>query len=99
MTQAQKKYKVANITLNKNKPTQLTYDDLFDWVIWQFPKIQEGGGLCGAVRLSIPDHQWYPAIIYLKEKKVVVYGHVADQFPSPETASDHFYQNGKSSAK
>lgn len=99
MTQAQKEYKVANISLSKEHPTSFTYEDLYDWVIWQFPKIQEDGGLSGAVRPSIPDHEWYPAIIFLKEKKVVVYGHIEDKYSSPETASEHFHQNGKPTTK
>lgn len=96
MTQTQSEFKVDNITLSKKQPTKLTYDELYTWVIWQFPKLK-GDGLCGAVRPPIPDHHWYPAIIYLKEKKVDVYAHVGDEYDSPETASEHFNQNGKHS--
>ena len=95
MTKTQTEFEVADITLSKKHPTKLTYDDLYTWVIWQFPKLKKDG-LCGAVRPPIPDHQWYPAIIHLKEKKVDVYAHVDTEYDSPETASEHFNQNGKS---
>ena len=49
MTKTQTEFKVADITLSKKHPTKLTYDDLYTWVIWQFPKLK-GDGLCGAVR-------------------------------------------------
>lgn len=78
---------VANITLSRQKPTKLSFDDLQNWVIWQFPRRKETG-LCGAVRPSIADHGWYPAIIYPKEEQVMVYAHLETHFSTPEEASE-----------
>lgn len=78
---------VANISLLTDKPTNLTFRQLETWVIWQFPRKKEGG-LCGAVRPSLPDHGWYPALIFPQEQRALVYGHQGALFPSPEAASE-----------
>ena len=95
MTQNPKKYTVAQITFNTMKPTRLTFDDLYTWVIWQFPKHKEGG-LCGAVHPPSSQHGWFPAIILVNEKCVEVHAHLMEQYETPESAADHFYKNGKS---
>ena len=64
----------AMITLHKDKPTTLTFKELNDWVIWQIPH-PVGNGLCGAVKSSMPEHLWIPAIIDVKKEKVQVCMH------------------------
>lgn len=78
---------VANTTLSTKHATKLTFHQLKTWVVWQFPRKKEAG-LLGAVRPSLANHGWYPAIIYPKEKRVLVYGHLDTLYDSPEEASD-----------
>lgn len=80
---------VAGIELQSDKPTVLSFGDLFTWVIWQFPRPHKPG-MCGAVRPPLPDHGWYPAIILPDKERVQVYGHLNKTYPSPEAAADHF---------
>lgn len=84
---AKKKKKVGALKIHLKKPTTLTFTDLKDWVIWQFPR-KIGKGLCGAVCSPEPDQGWYPAVIHLKDKVVEVHGHLEDQFESPNDAAD-----------
>ncbi len=77
---------VHKIELQKEQPTDLTFTDLREWVIWQYPQ-QSEDGLSGAVRPSIPKAPWYPARIYPKEKRVQVYAHLDTSFNSPEKAA------------
>ncbi len=82
---------VASVTLQTNKPTHLSAKDLFNWVIWQFPQPKEGG-FCGAVHPPLPDHPWYPAIIRDKGQQIQVYGHLEDEFATPEEAMSYLNQ-------
>ena len=77
---------VHNIKLNINQPTDLSFNQLYDWVIWQFPT-QTEDGLSGAVRPPIVDATWYPALIQPKEKRVQIYGHLNTLFNTPEKAA------------
>ncbi len=77
---------VHKIELQREQPTELTFADLKEWVIWQFSQ-QPDDGLSGAVRPPIPEAQWYPARIYPKEKRVQVYGHLDTPFNTPEKAA------------
>lgn len=89
MNQTPAEFTVAEVTLNKDVPTKLTFQELYTWVIWQFPK-QKEGGLCGAVTPPITDYGWLPAIILFDEKCVRVYGHLDQKYESPEVAAEHF---------
>lgn len=91
MTQTNEAGTVAGIMLSQTAPTPLSFDDLYSWVIWQFPK-QKNGGLCGAVHPPIPEHGWIPAIIQVKKKRIEVYGHLKQPYASPELAADYFHQ-------
>ncbi|MCP5098851.1 MAG: hypothetical protein GY943_25145 [Chloroflexi bacterium] len=82
---------IANVTLSTDKPTLLAFDDLFTWVIWQFPKATQLDGLCGAVKPPIADHDWYPAIVQYKKKRVLVYAHLSQTFTTPEYAAEHVH--------
>lgn len=91
---ARKKLTVARIDLDTDKPTHLTFKEIYSWVIWQFPR-RISGGFCGAVRPPIPHHDWYPALIQQKEKRVQIYAHLNETFATPEAAADHLHQNGR----
>lgn len=77
---------VYNIELASNQPTSFSFDQLYDWVIWQYAQKTEIG-LPGAVRPPIADAHWYPALIQPKEKRVQIYGHLDTSCQSPEEAS------------
>ncbi len=83
---------IATIPFQANKPTLLPMNELFNWVIWQFPLPKEGG-LCGAVHPPLPDHTWYPAIIRNGGQQVQVYAHLEANFASPEEAMNYLCQN------
>ena len=78
--------KTGHIMLKKHRPTNLSFEDLHTWTIWQYPR-KVPGGLCGAVHPPIPEHGWFPAVINVKEKKVQVHGNLDQPFPTPEEAA------------
>lgn len=80
---------IAGIRLRKDKPTNVTMDKLYGWVIWQFPNPQKGG-YQGAVRPPLVDHEWIPAVIQADNKRVRVYGNAGMTFPTPEDAAGYF---------
>ena len=84
---------IGQITLNSDRPTNLTFDDLYTWVIWQFPRIK-GGAMCGAVKPPIANHTWYPALITKHERLILVHGHINIEFSSPNEAADWLDTNG-----
>ena len=86
---------VAGIKLRTDRPTSLTFDDLFRWVIWQFPR-PEQKGLCGAVRPPLADHEWIPAIIQAANSRVYVHAHAGVTFPTPELAAEFFNESKNS---
>jgi hypothetical protein len=92
MDEAKEEDVVAGIPLSKTSPTRLTYDELYTWVIWQFPR-QKNGGLCGAVRPPLQQHGWIPAVILVPKKSVEVYAHLNQSYPTPEAAAEHFNSN------
>ncbi len=80
---------VAGLKFRSDRPTTLTYKQLFQWVIWQFPRPQKRG-FCGAVRPPTLEDEWMPAIIQVDNERVQVYAHVGETFPTPETAVAYF---------
>lgn len=84
----QKYHVIADVKLRVNRPTRLTFEDLYTWTIWQFPR-RKTGGLLGAVRPPIAEHGWYPAVIQVSEKQALVHGHLEQVFDSPEDAVEH----------
>ncbi|KAA3662119.1 MAG: hypothetical protein DWQ04_14350 [Chloroflexi bacterium] len=88
--------KVANLHLKTDGPTELSFDDLNTWVIWQFPQPIAEATLCGAVKPPIAEHTWYAATIQYRLKQVQVFGHLKETFETPEIAAEHIQstQNG-----
>lgn len=70
-----------------DRPTEVTLRDLYTWVIWQFPR-PKGTGLCGAVRPPIANHTWFPALIRSRDGRVLIYGHIDQDFARPQEAAD-----------
>lgn len=98
MAQTQAQHTIAGIALSNEKPTTLTYEELYAWVIWQFPRPQNGG-LIGAVHPPMPQHGWIPAIIFTGNKKQIeIHAHLNEQYPTPESAADYFHSQDHSQA-
>ncbi len=79
---------VDGIKFELNEPTAVPMDRLFNWVIWQFPRLRDGG-FSGAVHPPEAAHGWYPALIDAEGGRVIVYGFIKERFPSPEAAAKH----------
>lgn len=82
---------IASIAFQAHKPTQVSAVDLFQWVIWQFPTLKEGG-FCAAVHPPLPDHTWYPAIVRNEGQQIQVFAHLNTHFNSPEEAVNYLCQ-------
>lgn len=82
-------FTIEQVTLDTAVPTELPFQALFTWVIWQYPR-KRAGGLLGAVRPPTAEHGWFPAVIHNKTKTVMVHGHVERPFDTPEAAIDYF---------
>ncbi|HET6446551.1 MAG TPA: hypothetical protein VFI27_18425 [candidate division Zixibacteria bacterium] len=82
-----RKRSIANIIINEDRPTDLCFDDIYTWVIWQFPR-KRGKWLCGAIRPPIASHSWLPALIKPAENIVQVHGYAERDFDSPQEALD-----------
>jgi len=83
---AQSERSIASVKLSTDQPTELSFADLYTWIIWQFPR-PKGIGMCGAVRPPIPKHTWYPAVIIRQEQRVFIHGQVDREFKSPDAAA------------
>ncbi|MGD8586566.1 MAG: hypothetical protein PVJ75_14540 [Chloroflexota bacterium] len=81
-----KRRTVESLELRLDGPTELSLDDLYTWVVWQFPRPRRSG-LCGAVRPPIANHTWFPALISRRDQRVSVYGHVNQDFTTPAEAA------------
>jgi hypothetical protein len=83
-----KKPVVDGIKFELEEPTVVTFERLFAWVVWQFPRSREGGH-SGAVHPPETQHGWYPAVIDVENGRVFIYGHVVERYPTPEAAAKH----------
>lgn len=79
---------VAGVRLRRDAPTNLSFAEIFTWIIWQFPR-KKGGGLLGAVRAPHSERGWMPAIVHAAEKRAEIHAHVTEVFESPEAAVEH----------
>jgi hypothetical protein len=78
---------IDTIAVASDRPTELTFDQLYTWVIWQFPR-RKGPGLCGAVRPPLEAHSWLPAIVQPQKRLALVHAHLDEEFESPESAAE-----------
>ncbi len=74
------------LDLHKFTPVPLAH--LQAWVIWQFPRVAEGGWHCGAIRSTVAGSLWWPACIDSVGQVVYVYTAVDNPLPTPEEAAD-----------
>lgn len=81
---------LAGVKFRTDRPTTLSYSQLYQWVIWQFPRSSKRKGLHGAVRPPIAEHEWIPAVVQVDKERVQVYAHLDQTFPTPEAAADYF---------
>lgn len=80
-------------TLCLDQPTELSFEELYQWVLWQYPR-QKNGGLVGAAHPPAADMGWYPAVILPDRQRVVIYGHLGQCFDSPEGAAEWLFNQG-----
>jgi hypothetical protein len=78
---------VESVEIRIDGPTELTLDDLYSWVVWQFPRPRRSG-LCGAVRPPIANHTWFPALINRHDQRISVHGHLDREFATPAEAAE-----------
>lgn len=78
----QKKRVIDDVVIFEDCPTDLSFEDLYTWVIWQFPRAR-GSWHCGAIRPPIANHGWLPALINPSEKSVQIQDHGQKLFKSP----------------
>jgi hypothetical protein len=83
--------KIDTVAVAGDRPTELTFDQLHTWVIWQFPR-RKGAGFCGAVRPPLPEHGWLPAVIRAADRRALVHAHLAERFETPEAAAEWLQQ-------
>ena len=76
---------VDTVILCEDRPTELTFADLYRWVIWQFPPHKEGR-FGGAVHPPAAETGWYPAVILVQQQSLLVHAHLGQSFDSPEAA-------------
>jgi hypothetical protein len=79
---------IDNIEFEQEQPTTLSFKQLYQWVIWQFPHPMQNG-LSGAVRPPEADANWVPAVIFPKQKRVQVYAHLDSSHATPEEAAEY----------
>ncbi|HZD11683.1 MAG TPA: hypothetical protein VE553_10105 [Candidatus Binatia bacterium] len=77
----------GSLELEVEQPTELSFADLEEWVLWQFPRAH-GGWLCGAAHPAEPAFGWIPARIQPHKKRVILYAHRAEPLGTPEEAAD-----------
>lgn len=75
------------LPLTEEAPTEATFEQLADWVVWQFPK-SANGLFSGAVHPPVANHGWFPAGINPDEKKVTIHAQKLSPFATPESAAD-----------
>lgn len=79
--------------LQDDQPTVVTFNDVYDWVIWQFPRLKRGW-LCGAVHPPAEEYGWLPAAIHPEKQRLHIHAHVNAPFTSPEAAADWIAAEG-----
>jgi hypothetical protein len=75
------------VAIRTDRPTELTFGDLYTWVIWQYPR-PRGSAMCGAVRPPIAKHTWYPALLSSRDNRILLFGHLSQEFGKPSEAAD-----------
>ena len=85
---------IDSLQFDTINPTELSFAELYTWVIWQFPRKQKSG-LCGAVHPPIPEHGWFPAIITPQKYQISIHAHLEETFATPEAAAEYLQNKQK----
>lgn len=94
MTQKKDVKTVEALQFDSEKPTDVSFADLYTWVIWQFPRKQTSG-LYGAVHPPIAEHGWLPAVIYPKKQQISIHAYLKETFSTPEEAASYLQRANK----
>lgn len=78
---------VGAVEIRLEKPTDVTFSELINWVLWQYPRRHQGW-LCGAAHPPEPQHGWIPARVQPQNRRVILYAHCAEPLATPEAAAD-----------
>lgn len=89
---SRKKFDIAGIKFNVDKPTALQLEDLHTWVIWQYPKPYLGGFL-GAVCPPDSEPYWIPSVVNPEKNMVRIFAQDQKNYNSPEEAAEYFADN------
>ena len=85
--------RLAPAELRDDKPTVVSFNDVCDWVIWQFPRLRRGW-LCGAIHPPAQEYGWLPAAVHPEKEQVRIHAHAVAPFTSPEAAADWLANSG-----
>lgn len=77
---------IGLVEVQRDAPTELSFSDLPDWVIWQFPS-PHSGWLDAAAHPSIAGHGWIPARVQPLKQRVLLYANLGEPLRSPEEAA------------
>lgn len=77
---------LGSVEVQDNAPTEFTFSELQDWVLWQFPR-QQGGWLDAAAHPAEPQYGWLPARIQPLRRRVLLYANSPQPYDSPEEAA------------
>lgn len=77
---------IRSVEVQRDVPTELTFSDLHDWVLWQFPR-QHGGWLDAAAHPADPEYGWIPARVQPLKQRVLLYANCPERHHSPEDAA------------
>ncbi|MFW5942309.1 MAG: hypothetical protein ACOC9C_02505 [Chloroflexota bacterium] len=89
---------LGSVELSADGPTDLTFDELGDWVIWQFPKLK-GKWICGAVHPPQAEYGWLPAAIQPLKRCLRIHANDVTPFASPEEAARWLESTGDQKTK
>ena len=88
-----KSTQIGTIECNLEGPTTVTTQQLYAWVIWQFPKEANQSMASGAVCPPIEHAEWIPAKIDFNQDEILLYAHLEAYYSSPEAAHQFFKQD------
>lgn len=78
---------LGSIKMQLEQPTNVTFAELSDWVLWQYPRFR-GSWLCGAAHPPEPGYGWIPARIQPQKRRVTLYGDCCQPLKTPEDAAE-----------
>ncbi len=83
---------IGSIQVELEQATELSFADLYEWVLWQFPRLK-GGWLLGAAHPPQAAYGWIPVRIQPLKQRVQLFAHNVEPLPSPEEAVSWLDEN------